>query len=112
MRVAGRLKEYRIGVRVASTAGARRSASTSAARAVVLDLAGHRVPLSAADVQHLQAETERHAGRSSVARDLSLLLGRAFANGDTLVLRRTEARTLAHIAAELGMTDLVARMAT
>lgn len=95
------------------TPATRRSTrSSSKPYAIVLDLAGHRVQLSSVDVQYLQAETERHSGRSSVARDLSLLLARPLGEGGILVLRRTEARTLARIAAQLGLTDLAVRIVT
>jgi len=50
------------------------------------------------------------AGRSSVARDLALLLGEALA-GRTLALRRVEASTLARAADELGLGEVAGRIA-
>ena len=76
------------------------------AQMVVLDVSGRRVEVSIDDAHRLQEAAVSEAGRSSVARDLSLLLERALAGGTTVVLRRGEAHTLARVAEELGLSEL------
>jgi hypothetical protein len=73
---------------------------------VVLDVSGRRVEVTIDDAQRLQEAAVSEAGRSSVARDLSLLLERALAGGRTVALRRGEARALARVAEGLGLSEL------
>jgi len=95
-------------VRVAAAASTRRSASAETG-AVVLDVAGRRVALDRRAAELLQAATTDEAGRSSVARDLSLLLAEGL-RGRTLALRRGEASTLARIAAAVGLADVAGEL--
>jgi len=96
-------------VRVAAAASSRRSGSPDLG-AVVLDVFGRRVALSRADAGRLQAAASEEAGRSSTARDLSLLLGEALM-GRTLALRRVEASTLERLARDLGLAGAAAQLA-
>ena len=96
-------------MRVAAAASARRSLPAGAGT-VVLDVSGRRVVLSSRDAEQLRDAATDEAGRSSTARDLSLLLARAAAGG-TLALRRVEASTLERLARELGLADAAAQLA-
>jgi hypothetical protein len=77
---------------------------------VTLDLGGRRIALSRGQAKLLRDRMAEDAGRSSVARDLSLLLDRALTCERVLVLRRNETRALTQTAIQLGMTDLVAQL--
>lgn len=96
-------------MRVAAAASTRRSGSSDSV-AIVLDVFGRRVALNRADARRLQAAASEEAGRSSVARDLSLLLGEAL-TGRTLALRRVEATTLERLARDLGLAGAAAQLA-
>jgi hypothetical protein len=76
---------------------------------VVLDVAGRRVELTEVEAARLRDAAAGQAGRSSVARDLSLLLHRGLGTGQVLALRRTEAHELARLAASLGLPDISRR---
>jgi hypothetical protein len=52
------------------------------------------------------------AGRSSAARDLSLLLDRGLHRHQVLALRRAEAQTLAQLASRVGLVALAGEIAT
>ena len=85
--------------------------STEATRAeIVLDVSGRRVEVSRADAARLQEAASQEASRSSVARDLSLLLDRALAGRSTLALRHGEVNTLARMAKTIGLSELAARL--
>jgi hypothetical protein len=71
-----------------------------------LDLPGRTISLDAAIVKELRDAAAAAAGRSSPARDLSLLLERALRQG-TLTLRRAELETLINLARQRGL-DLTA----
>lgn len=90
--------------------GAVRRATDAAQADIVLDVSGRRVDVSRADAGRLQEAASSEAGRSSVARDLSLLLERALAGGGALALRHGEANTLSRMAETLGLSDLAARL--
>ncbi|HEY5100708.1 MAG TPA: hypothetical protein VII54_11695 [Gaiellaceae bacterium] len=94
----------------AASLGAERRSVVAAEAELVLDVSGRRVEVSCADADRLKEAASREAGRSSVARDLSLLLNRALAGGGTLALRHGEVRTLTRMAESLGMSDLAARL--
>lgn len=96
-------------MRTAAAAKARGFARTD--ERIVLDLSGRRIELTVDEAEQLRSEGEREGGRSSVARDLSVLLGHAATTGQTLALRRIERETLSRIAERLGLHDLVARLA-
>jgi hypothetical protein len=70
---------------------------------VVLDIAGRRIEIAPGDATRIRDAAATRAGRSSAARDLSLLLDRALARGQVLALRRAEARTLAQLAGDVGL---------
>ena len=93
----------------AALGGARRSTTASAA-SILLDVFGRRIEVSSEDAHCLQEAASLEAGRSSVARDLSLLLERALAGTNTLALRRSEAHTLCQLAEGLDLRELVARL--
>ena len=77
---------------------------------LVLDVSGRRIEVSEEAALRLREAASLEAGRSSVARDLSLLLERALTGGNTLALRRVEAHTLTQLAERLDMGELVARL--
>lgn len=98
-------------MRAAPLGAVRRSVVATPAE-IVLDVSGRRVEVSRADADRLQEAASREAGRSSIARDLSLLLGRAVAGGSTLALRRSEVHTLTRMAKMMGLSDLAARLSS
>lgn len=67
-----------------------------------LDLPGRKVELGRVIVLRLRDAAAAQAGRSSAARDLSLLLDRALRQG-TLALRRSELETLVKLARRVGL---------
>jgi hypothetical protein len=67
-----------------------------------LDVPGRKVELGRAIVQRLRDAAEAQAGRSTPARDLSLLLDRALRQG-TLALRRSELETLVKLTRSVGL---------
>jgi hypothetical protein len=73
---------------------------------VVLDIGGRRVDLDRAEAVRLRDAAAAVAGRSSAARDLSLVLDRALSRRSVLALRRAEAQTLAQLAVEVGLLGL------
>jgi hypothetical protein len=75
---------------------------------VVLDLPGGRIELAPERVVELRDRAAARAGRSSAARDLSLLLDRALRQASLVALRRGEAATLARIAAAVDIGAAVA----
>jgi hypothetical protein len=93
----------------AAVGGVRRSVDSQGPE-IVLDVSGRRVSVSRAEAHRLQEAASLEAGRSSVARDLALLLDRALAGGSTLALRRGEAHTLTRLSGALGLSELVARL--
>jgi len=74
-------------------------------------LTGGEVELDPDEVALLRDAAAARAGHSSVARDLSLLLDRALTGEGPLVLRRTELKTLADLAASAGLERVAARLA-
>lgn len=75
-----------------------------------LDLPSGVLELAPADVGALRDAAAAEAGRSSAARDLSLLLDRALGQR-RLTLRRAEADALRAIAERAGLADLALRFA-
>ena len=78
---------------------------------VVLDLATGPVSLSAGEIARLRDEAAARAGRSSAARDLSLLLQLALDRVRPVALRRAELETLVGIAVDADL-DLIAAKLT
>lgn len=74
---------------------------------VTLDVAGRRIDLTAAEAMRLRDAAAVRAGRSSTARDLSLLLDRALHRRHVIALRRSEAHALAQLARHVGLLALV-----
>jgi hypothetical protein len=79
---------------------------------VVLDVDGRRVDLDPGEAMQLRDAAAACAGRSSAARDLSLLLDRGLHRRQVLALRRAEAQTLAQLASRVGLLALAGQIAT
>jgi len=79
---------------------------------VLLDVGGRRVDLDPAEAEQLRDAAASCAGRSSAARDLSLLLERGLHRPQVLALRRAEAQTLARLASGIGLLTLASEIAT
>jgi len=79
--------------------------------AVVLDVGGRRVVLEPGEATRLRDAAAACAGRSSPARDLSLLLDRALSHGRVLALRRAEAHILGRLASDVGLTAIAGAIA-
>ncbi len=77
---------------------------------IILDVAGRRVELTRPEALLLRDAAASQAGRSSRARDLSLLLERALAGSHVLALSRGELRTLAQLAEAADRGDLAKRL--
>lgn len=88
------------------------SEETSGQLPVLLDVGGHRVDLDPIQAARLRDAAAACAGRSSAARDLSLLLDRGLRRHQVLALRRAEAHTLAQLASRVGLVALAAEIAT
>lgn len=78
---------------------------------VRLDLAGAQAELIDKDAVRLRDAAAAAAGRSSAARDLSLLLDHALA-GRRVALHRGELHTLIEIAANSGLDDVAETLRT
>lgn len=74
---------------------------------VVVDVAGRRIDLSPGEAMRLRDAAASCAGRSSTARDLSLLLDRGLSRRRVIALHRAEAHTLARLAHQVGLHALV-----
>lgn len=74
---------------------------------VVLDVAGRRIDLAPDEAIQLRDTAAACAGRSSTARDLSLLLDKALGRPRVIALHRAEAHTLARLARQAGLPALV-----
>jgi hypothetical protein len=85
---------------------------TSGEPSVILDVGGRRLVLEAGEAVQLRDAAAACAGRSSAARDLSLLLDRGLHRRRVLALRRAEAQTLAQLASRVGLVALAAEIAT
>ena len=83
----------------------------SARTTVILDIGGRRVDLDPDEVVRLRDAAAACAGRSSAARDLSLLLDRALYRPQVLALCRAEAQTLAQLASRVGLLALAGEIA-
>jgi hypothetical protein len=79
---------------------------------VVLDLATGPVSLSAGEVARLRDAAAARAGRSSAARDLSLLLQLALERIRPVALRRAEVETLVGIALDADLDRIAAKLTT
>jgi hypothetical protein len=79
---------------------------------VILDVGGRRIDLDPDEVSRLRDAAAARAGRSSAARDLSLLLDRGLHRPQVLALRRAEAQTLAQLASRVGLIALALEIAT
>jgi hypothetical protein len=73
---------------------------------VRLDLPDRLLELDEHVVERLRDASAEMAGRSSAARDLSLLLDRALAKGGGVALRRAEVQTLVEVADAAGLSDV------
>jgi hypothetical protein len=99
-------------VRRASAAASAPSGSARSGRdTLALDVAGCRIDLAREDAIRLRAAMLERAGRSSIARDLSVLIDHALVDGRVLALRHVEARTLLRVAAAIGMAEIASRLA-
>jgi hypothetical protein len=78
---------------------------------VVVDVAGQRFDLDPADAARLRDAAAALAGTSSVARDLSVLLGHALQRRRVLALHRSEAQALLLLASEVGLDALAREIA-
>jgi hypothetical protein len=78
---------------------------------VSFSLPGGSVELSRDQVEHLRDAAAARAGRSSAARDLSLVLVRALHQATPVALRRAEVDLLSRIAHETGLHLVVAALA-
>jgi len=83
------------------------SDATPGQRPIVLDVGGRRIKLDATEAIQLRAAAASRAGRSSAARDVSLLLDRALYRHQVIALRRAEAHTLAQLAHQVGLPALM-----
>lgn len=70
---------------------------------VTLDVCGRRVLLDRDQAALLRDAAAARSGRSSAARDFSLLLDRGISRGQVIALRRAEAQTLERLAGDLGL---------
>jgi hypothetical protein len=86
------------------------SEATPERGAVVLDIAGRRVDLDPCEAMRLRDVASDRAGRSSAARDLSLLLDRALSRDQVLTLRRAEAHTLGLLARAVGLAEVAGEL--
>jgi hypothetical protein len=75
-----------------------------------LDLPRGQIDLRRDDLGRLRDAAADQAGRSSAARDLSLILDRALDQRRTVTLRRGELHALIHVAADAGLGELTARL--
>lgn len=78
---------------------------------IFLDLPGGRTGLRREDVSLLRDAAAAQAGRSLAARDLSLLLDRALAQGSSVALRRAELQTLIEVAREVALDEVAVELA-
>jgi hypothetical protein len=78
---------------------------------ISLDLPGGRTELRREDVSVLRDAAAAQAGRSSAARDLSLLLDRALERGSSVALRRAELQTLIEVAHDVALDDVATQLA-
>lgn len=83
------------------------SDATPGQRPIVLDVGGRHIKLDATEAMQLRDAAASRAGKSSVARDLSLLLDRALYRHQVIALRRAEAHTLAQLAHQVGLPALM-----
>jgi hypothetical protein len=82
------------------------ASEAAAEQPVVIDIGGRRFDLDPTDAARLRDAAAARAGRSSVARDLSLLLDRALHRRRVLALHRSEAHTLLRLAREIDLRTL------
>jgi hypothetical protein len=80
-------------------------------RHVFFDLPNGQVSLDADQVAQLRDAAAAQAGRSTAARDLSLLLARALEQVKPVALRRAEVQTLIQIATDAHLDEIVAKLA-
>jgi hypothetical protein len=73
---------------------------------VRLDLPTRALELDAHVLERLRDAAAEMAGRSSAARDLSLVLDRALTTGGGVALRRAEVQTLMEVANAAGLAEL------
>jgi hypothetical protein len=79
---------------------------------VFFDLASGQVSLDADQVGQLRDAAAAQAGRSSAARDVSLLLDRALQQAKPVTLRRAELQTLIQIATSAQLDEIASKLAT
>jgi hypothetical protein len=77
---------------------------------VRLDLPTGALELDEHVVERLRDAAAEMAGRSSAARDLSLVLDRALTAGGGVALRRAEVQTLMEVAKAAGLAELCAQL--
>jgi hypothetical protein len=73
---------------------------------VRMNLPSGTLELDEAVVEQLRAAAAEMAGRSTAARDLSLVLDRALLSSRTVALRRAEVQTLIEVADSASLTEL------
>lgn len=73
---------------------------------VRLDLPTGALELNEHLVEQLRDAAAEMAGRSSAARDLSLVLDRVLARGGSVALRRAEVQTLIDVAEAAGISEI------
>jgi hypothetical protein len=81
----------------------RDSEGAGALTPVTLDVRGRRVVLDRDQASLIREAAAARSGKSSAARDLSLLLDRGLSGGQVIALRRAEAQTLIRLAGDLGL---------
>lgn len=77
----------------------------------MLDLSGRRAELSRAEAVLLRDAAAADAGRSSLARDVAVLLDHVLERERVLTLRRSEVGLLARVAERQGLGDVAGRLA-
>jgi hypothetical protein len=99
-------------MRTSSAAGDRASrTAVDLPLRVVLDLSGRRAELTRVEAVLLRDAAAAEAGRSSLARDLAVLLDHALETQRVLALRRNEAHLLARLARQHALGEVAARLA-
>jgi hypothetical protein len=78
---------------------------------IVIDLPGGKLTLDVEEARGIRDAAAAEAGRSTTARDISLLLDRALSEGSVVALRRNEAHTLLELARTAGFGKVAVMVA-
>lgn len=92
--------------------GTNASEESAGHRPILLDVRGRRIDLNPEEAVQLREAAAAHSGRSSAARDLSLLLDPARHRRQVLALSRAEAQTLVQLARRVGLLALANEIET